>query len=467
MKIKDLIDAIHHIDDDLIEQASKVKQRNKMIWVKVASIAACFALLIGAVTFLYKKPQFNNSSVQMSNASYQKLSAATVNYPEGYVFGDYETQNKIKNANPVQDKFYNAIKLFSYKTAAQIFLNKDENMFYSPMSLYYALSLVTAGTKGETQAELLNLLGVSDTQTLAEQCGNLYRLLYTDNQISQLRIANSLWLSNHFKYKDQYLKTAVKDYYASLFSVDFTSTDAGKAMSKWVAENTKGTLDYDNAPPNDQQIMSILNTIYFYDQWTDGFEASITEKDVFTLANGKTVLCDFMHAHNMQGYSVGKGYTRSSLGLKENGSMVFILPDEGVDVSELLSDPNKIQEIFNGGKGSYGDVYWQVPKFSYGTTLQLNKILKSLGVHAAFERGKADFTEITDSTAWISDVKQKTRISIDEKGVEASAYTEVTFDTLAAPDGRAYMFLNRPFIYGITSNDGTLLFMGVCNNPNG
>jgi len=35
----------------------------------------------------------------------------------------------------------------------------------------------------------------------------------------------------------------------------------------------------------------------------------------------------------------------------------------------------------------------------------------------------------------------------------------------AMPEGHADMLLNRPFIYGITAQNRSLLFVGVCENP--
>lgn len=77
----------------------------------------------------------------------------------------------------------------------------------------------------------------------------------------------------------------------------------------------------------------------------------------------------------------------------------------------------------------------------------------------------ADFSGITDGIAFISGVKQQTYISIDENGVEASAFTNIAYAGSAMPEDNAEMILNRPFVYGITTRSGILLFVGVCINP--
>ncbi|MDR1589641.1 MAG: serpin family protein [Oscillospiraceae bacterium] len=391
-------------------------------------------------------------------------------YPKGIAFEDFDARRELRDLNPVNDNTVNAVNQFSYNTAAQILTESGTNACYSPLSLYYALALAAVGAEGPTQEELLVLLGAGDITQLSEQCGNLYRVLYTDNEISKLKIANSLWLDNEVdgqkvSFRDSFTENAAANFYASLFTADFADVSAGKAMGKWVSDNTDGTLSPE-FQTDAQQLMSILNTVYFYDQWIDRFDASKTEEDTFYPEDGEESVCDFMNrTYVSHGFSKGDGYIRSSLSLKANGSMVFILPDEGVSVADLLSSPQKLEEIFTQGEGKNGKVIWSVPKFGYGSSFDLIDTLKGLGVTSAFSLESADFSGITDAPAFISGVKQETHISIDENGVEASAFTKIDYAGSAMPEDQAEMILNRPFIYGITAGNGTLLFVGVCMNP--
>lgn len=390
-------------------------------------------------------------------------------YPKGIAFKDYDKAHANREQNPVEDRTLEAINNFAYSTAAEVFKDIKANGCYSPVSLYYALALAASGAKGSTQAELLALLGFDDSELLSKECGNLYRLIYTDNEISKLKLANSLWLDDEVdgqknEFKADFLDNAAKNFYASVFSVDFAHESAGEAMASWIKENTNGTL----APefePDPYQLMSIINTVYFYDEWVNRFNAERTKPDTFHLENGETVTCDFMNTtFASHGFYKGEGFTRSELALKASGSMIFILPDEGVAVSELLSSPEKIMELFSHEQSGSGEVVWSVPKLEYDSSYKLNETLKALGFYEAFGES-ADFTGITDSAAFISSVKQETHISIDENGVEASAFTKIDYVGSSMPTDKAEMILNRPFIYGITAANGTPLFVGVCMNP--
>lgn len=115
-------------------------------------------------------------------------------YPKAYAFDDHDTWSEVREQNPVADDFIEAVNKFSYKTSPHILNNGGTNVNYSPLSLYFALSLAASGAKNETQAQLLHVLGVSDPGILSEQSGNLYRTLYKDNDIGKLKIANSIWM---------------------------------------------------------------------------------------------------------------------------------------------------------------------------------------------------------------------------------------------------------------------------------
>ncbi len=378
---------------------------------------------------------------------------------------------RLEEENAIRDETIEAINRFSYNTSVKVLGEVQTNACYSPLSLYYALALAASGADGTTRDELTALLGIGDVADLSQQCGNLYCQLYTvysENEIAKLKIANSLWLDHEVNgrkvaFKDRFLENATANFYASLFTVNFANEEAGEAMGRWISENTEGTITPE-FEVNPDQIMNIINTVYFCDEWIDRFYVENTKADTFYLENGDGVTCDFMNITDNSSFYKGDGYIRSDRQLKGNGMMVFILPDEGTSVNDLLATPEKIQEIFTHGDKKYGKVVWSVPKFEYSSSFSLIDALKELGVKAAFSKEDADFSGMTDQLPYISGVTQETHISIDEKGVEASAYTEIEYVGAGRPEDNAEMILNRPFIYGIKVA-GTLLVVGVCKNP--
>lgn len=459
MKSNKLFDAITNIDDKLIEEAKEVKMKKskrKRLLVLAASL-----LLIISISLLLKNNLFTD---------YIKPVARVI-YPEAYAYEDFDNWRKTIDENPVDDKIIKAINDFTYKTSPLIIEANEENINYSPLSLYYGLALATTGAEGETERELLDLLGMENSKILSEQSGNLYRQLYKENEIGQLKIANSIWLDKEIEgqvveFKDSFIENTVKNFYASPYSVDFSDEETAKTMARWIEENTKGTLS-PTIETNSDQILSIINTVYFYDQWIDSFDKDNTREDVFHLLNGEEVKADFMNQTLASSiFFRGTNFTRAGLTLKNGGQMIFILPDAGTTPYDLLASPENMREIFEGGQEFESKVVWKLPKFSFGSQLELEDKLKELGVNRAF-KPDANFSGITDHMAFITAIGQETYVSIDEEGVEASAFTEIVFGSGALPEEELEMILDRPFIYGITAPNGSLLFIGVCMNPIG
>ncbi len=468
-KERNLMDAITNVPDKMINETGEARAASEKLHsrrnrFRPLTAAACALLLLGGGIFAaYRTGLFGSGSRRPAPPL---LAAAAplleVTLPQSYSFDDYEARSKVREENPLAEEFLAGLSEFSYETASEFLKQGKENINYSPVSLYLALSMAASGAASGTGEELLTLLRAEDTDVLAAQCGSLFRRLYTDNEIGVLKLSNSLWMDDSVSWKQEYIQNAAENFYAPAFCVDFASGNTGKAIASWIAEQTGGTLAPD-FPTDPNQILSLINTVYFHDEWIDEFSESDTKPDSFYPADGSPVTCDFMHrTYNSHGFSVGDGYTRSSLGLK-NSSMIFVLPDEGVSVQDLLASPEKLREALEGGESFNGEVNWQIPKFDFSSNLSLADGLKRLGVSSAFS-GDADFSGITDGPAFFSGVTQGTHIAVNEQGVDASAFTAIEYAGAARPEGRADMILNRPFLYGITFQ-GVLLFVGVCENP--
>ena len=330
----------------------------------------------------------------------------------------FEKWSEQREAMGVDESTYGAMAAFAAKSAGKVLSGTERNANYSPFSLYYALAMAAQGANGKTAEEMLNLLGMNDANTLAEQCGNLYRMIASRERDgkAELMLADSLWLSDNYdgakvNYNQDFLDVCAKQFYAEVFGADFTSQKTADAMTKWIKEKTNGTL----APEMEldpETMLSIINTLYLKDEWTDRFDKNSTADGTFTKANGDKVTCSFMNAIKNQGFMRGENYTASMVSMKNFGSMWFILPDEGVE--------------------------------------------------KAFD-SDADFSGISDRAAFISAVKQETYIAIDEVGVEASAFTQIDYCGAGMPQDNAELILDRPFIYIIKGS--APLFMGVINDP--
>ena len=245
-----------------------------------------------------------------------------IQQPKTGSYEDWELIQQTRQENPVSESPFTALEHFAYTTAARV-LGEDADGSYRPCpSTMPGLSRHRGGGgDADTDADLL---GISDPAQLSDQCAKLYRLLIRDNEVGTLRLANSLWMDQRVDWKQSFVTQAAQDFYAEVYQVDFTTDEAPKAMAQWVARQT-GSLLTPTFQPTDQQVLSLLNTVYFKDEWYDRFQSKNTQSDTFTKADGSQVTCDFMNREDQgRGFFRGKNFTCADLGLKNAGSEVAL-----------------------------------------------------------------------------------------------------------------------------------------------
>lgn len=386
-------------------------------------------------------------------------------YPTAVSEDDYDARSKLIEDNELDSGFYETLNQFAIRSGA-LALGSGGNEAYSPLSLYLALAVASEGAGGQNKEQFSQVLGVAgkDESYLKEQCSRLLNQLYgIQYPYFQCSVSNSLWIGKDTQWNSGFLNTAVSDYYASLYQVDFADPMTGKQMGAWVKERTKGVIE----PQMDvsKQLMSILNTVYFKAEWMDKFEKESIEDGIFHTSDNQEVDCKFLtRTRNPYGYLLGDGFMRSSLGFKDNANIVFVLPDEGKSIVDMAADQQLLEDMLMLPDSGTAKVNFKIPKFSFGSDLELTQVLEQMGLTDAFTEA-ADFTPMTEEPVWISSVRQQSHMSLDEKGVEAASFTNIAYSGAAMPQPEVVdMILDRPFLYGIYCQD-VLVFVGICQNP--
>lgn len=350
--------------------------------------------------------------------------------------------------------------------------NEDGNLFISPLSLYMALSMVYNGADGETKEEMADVLNITmDSEDINKANASLMNALYTNSKDVTLDIANSIWLNEQYQFQDAFAKY-IRDYFnGKIEEIDITDSESPKLINDWVKKATQGKIKEIVDSPLDPDLVAILmNAIYFKGDWTYPFDPNETENRTFHLADGSTKETPFMKKTRKWAYIENDAFQAVALpyGSDKNLSMKVILPKEDVDFIEfqqLLTSANweTWNKEFRPREGTI-----VLPKFQMEYEVELNEFLKDLGMKTAFHR-EANFSKMIygDTPVWISKVKQKTYIDVNEEGTEAAAVTSVEMVTESAiVEDVFYMEVNRPFFIGIADDStGTILFMGLIANP--
>ena len=351
-------------------------------------------------------------------------------------------------------------------------IDGSQNRNLSPVSVYLALAMVTEGAVGDTQAELLAFLGCKTVEELRGVCAAMLETLSIDRDGATLALADSLWMADRgeqLTFREDFLKALGESYRAEAKAVDFLKTSAAKQIADWITEHTHGKIriSEDAMQFSPETVAVLINTIYLKDTWAEKFYDGATEAGAFSAPGGEMTVDYMQRLDNGATIVQGDGFLRYTLRLSNVGRMVFVLPDEGVALSDLTDTPAHLHALLNDGEAIRADISVKLPKFKFQDKLDLKDLLITLGLPLAMS-DKADFTGMCDTVPTISRVLQESYIGVDEDGVEAAAYTMVvTADGMMMPEElpRIDFHLTRPFLYVIEHYDGTVLFIGAVTEP--
>jgi len=324
-----------------------------------------------------------------------------------------------------------------------------DNLVISPLSAGYALSLLLEGSTGKTREELLAVLGGSFEDIVP----------YTDEKTT-VTSASSVWLKNGMTVLDSYGKAISEKYSAQVYTRDFASKGTVKEINSWCSDHTAGRIPSIVSELPEETVMLLLNALYFKAPWIRPFDKNATSKGTFHAVGGDQKDVSFMSRSARIPYYKGDSFGAVSLDYDKRYSMLVVLPDQGKDLSGVVSslDAGTLRDVLDGI--SPRQVELELPRFTIETSLSLNSILKDMGINAAFNGG---FGRMTTAPVAVSEVNQKCFIKVNEEGAEAAAVTSVSMKltSVARPDPPVRFIVDRPFVFAIYDREtGDIYFEG-------
>jgi serine protease inhibitor len=345
------------------------------------------------------------------------------------------------------------------------------NYLISPISVSTALSMTYLGANGETKRAMEQTLGIGSIP--AEQLNIANRSLQTlleniDPKVN-LSIANSIWARRGVEFNPEFLKRNQDYYRARVETLDFADPQAPSVINRWVSEQTKNRIPtiVDQIP--DDAVMYLINAVYFKGTWTSPFNKEATQEQPFTNSRGQQSNVPMMRRTGNYGHFSVNGAEGVSLPYGEGRmSMIVVLPPKGGSVQELVArlDAAAWRKLIDGI--SQKEVQLALPRWTASYETALKDALSALGMGVAFQPNRADFTGMrTERDLFISQVKHKTFIEVNEEGTEAAAATSVEVGATSAPMDEPVRFVaDRPFLYAIREETtGTILFLGIVGQP--
>lgn len=346
-----------------------------------------------------------------------------------------------------------ALKLFN-----DIISEHNKDIIVSPLSVEFALGMLSEGARGETSEEIISALSFNgqERSSVNEYYKSLIdQSISVDNQVD-LIIANALVASDNYDILDSYLSELSKYYYAEHFVLDYDDVDEVAVVNDWVESHTGGQIPNFVDRIDD---VNLLNTILFNARWDEPFDDRSTKSMPFHDVAGRELSVDMMRSKSSYRYFDGDIFNMVCKSYS-NGAYRFIvlLPDEGYgvdDIATALAD-NGLQQYVNASKSEFVDFY--LPTFESDFSIDMRESLKRMGLSKVFSTG--DFSGmVTDGELSVNRVFHKARIKLDEVGTCASAATIIQMDGASPGEKEPIIFkADHPFVYAITEISSTKIF---------
>ncbi|MBN1856587.1 MAG: serpin family protein [Dehalococcoidia bacterium] len=356
----------------------------------------------------------------------------------------------------------------------------SENVFYSPYSISLALAMTYAGAQSDTEAEMASTLHFDlPSDRLHTTFNALDQTLNTrgqgvqgkDGEGFRLNVVNAIWGQKGYNFLEEYLDTLAMNYGAGLRVLDFEAAPEPSrlAINDWVEEQTEDRIE-DLIPEggiNPMTRLVLTNAVYFNAAWASQFEKDFTAPGVFHLLEGGEVTVPMMHQTDSFRYRSAPDY--DVVELPYDGyemSMVIVVPASGrFSAVEQSLDYAIVSDTIDGLQNT--QLSLTMPRFKMETSFSLSKALSQLGMDAAFDPSRADFSGMDGGrNLFISDVIHKAFVEVDEAGTEAAAATAVVMEATAMPAEPMTLTIDRPFVFLIRDVEtDTILFVGRVMNP--
>ena len=466
MRHKKLSEALNEISDRHILEATQRKHRPKWL-MPLAAVLAVIILCLAVI----------NPLVLQASAVSEASSPRITDLPDSSDYQDrslyraavetWQAERRNREANTAT--ILKSLTPF-FREGSKEFLSGSENALWSPANAAIGLAMLTELTAGNSQTQLLELLGTDSVSSLRTGISDLWETAYCKDGRELCTLANSLWLEKGLEYKKETLNALSHYHYASVYRGDLGTSATDRAIGTWLNQNTGNMLKAhaDNIRLSPETILALYSTLYLQSKWSDEFNASENTDGSFHAPAGDRTVTYMNKKLYQTNYYWGDTYGAVSLGLKNGCRMWFILPDEGLTTEDVLQDGQYPEMLLSPEweNGKYMKVNLSVPKFDVSQSRDLKEGLQSMGLTDIFSLSSADFSAITsDTPLCITSANQAVRVQIDEQGVKAAAYIEFPGAGAAQPPEEIIDFvLDRPFLFVIT-NDRVPLVAGVVNEP--
>jgi len=341
--------------------------------------------------------------------------------------------------------------------------NRPGNLVISPFSLSTCLTMLYAGSAGDTATQMAQVLHLSPNPHAP--LGALLKDL-TNPNAHKIRVANRIWPALNLKLHQEFIQLLNQHYEAGLESVDYVPIEkARQHINHWVSEQTQGKIPelLSKGALDSKTALILTNAIFFQGKWLQPFPASATTEGSFRLRDGKSLTCPMMRLSGTFNYACFDSVQPLELPYRgDRLSMILVLPPPNHNLENLEQRLNETlwQQWMLALNPEPASV--TLPRFKISTDLSLAGALRAVGLSCLFENCDLSRALSQASGVTVSDCIHQAVIEVNEEGTVAAAATAVVISRSVPRQ----FDVNRPCLFAVRDRiSGSLLFLGRLENP--
>jgi serpin B len=275
-----------------------------------------------------------------------------------------------------------AFDLFRTGNRAQ----RKSNVFISPLSASMALGMTANGAAGTTYDEMRAGLRLSAATADEINAGyeSLITLLTGLDPTTNFAIANSIWYREGFPFHASFLEESKTHFDARVAALDFASPSALTTINGWVSDQTNRRIPRILEEIRVDDVMFLINAIYFKGKWQIPFDKSRTQPSPFHAADGTTQNVPMMSRAPGVDHVATSEYAAIDLPYGNTAFTMTVVMPKNTDIDTFAEsfDQSKWNALVSGLTPSNLEVY--LPRFRLEWERLLNEDLYGLGMRVPF-----------------------------------------------------------------------------------
>ncbi|XP_045407530.1 serpin B9 [Lemur catta] len=352
--------------------------------------------------------------------------------------------------------------------------NPSHNVFYSPMSISAALAMVLLGAKGNTAAQMAQVLSLNTEKDIHQGFQSLLTEVNKPGTQYLLRTANRLFGEKTCKFLSPFKESCLQFYHAEVKQLSFVKAaeESRRHINTWVSKKTEGKIE-ELLPGNSidaQTRLVLVNAIYFKGRWNEQFDKTCTREMPFKINQEEQRPVQMMFQEATFKTARVSEVRAQVLELPYAGgelSLLVLLPDDGVELGWV--EKNLTFEKFTAWtkpdamESTEVEVF--LPKFKLQEYYNMESVLQRLGMVDVFQQGKADLAMSVERDLCLSKFVHKSFVEVNEEGTEAAAASAMLVVECCMESGPRFC-ADHPFLFFIRHNKANcLLFCGRFSSP--